>query len=62
MKKKQLYQIKNIKHKKHESIVDDYETQKRKHIEKLATKMLDNQDKIDKLKQKNINKNILNLF
>jgi hypothetical protein len=62
MKKKQLYQIKNLKHKKHESIVDDYETQKHKHLTTLATKMLANQDKIDKLKQKNINKNILNLF
>ena len=62
MKKKQLYQLKNIKHKKHESIIDDYETQKQKHLTTLATKILDNQDKIDKLKQKNINKNILNLF
>jgi uncharacterized protein (DUF1330 family) len=62
MKKKQLNQLKNIKHKKHNSIVDDYETQKQKHIEKLGTKMLDNQNKVDRLKQKNINKNILNLF
>jgi uncharacterized protein (DUF1330 family) len=44
------------------NIYQDYETQKQKHIEKLGTKMLDNQNKVDKLKQKNINKNILNLF
>ena len=38
MKKKQLYQIKNLKHKKHESIVDDYETQKTKTHRKTRNK------------------------
>jgi hypothetical protein len=54
MKKKQLYQIKNLKHKKHESIVDDYETQKQKHIEKLGTKMLEVDKKNQLFKEKRI--------
>lgn len=50
------------KHKKHEKVVRDYEKQKSKHLENLATKMLENEEKNSKLKEKTINLKILNLF
>jgi hypothetical protein len=50
------------KHKKHEKVVRDYEQQKSKHLENLATKMLENEEKNSKLKEKTINLKILNLF
>ena len=51
-----------MKHKKHDKIVDDYQKTKSKHLEKLSTEMLKNQDKIDKLKNKKSNGKFLNLF
>ena len=54
--------LKKGKHKKHDNIVNDFDIQKSKHLEKLATKMINEQDKIEKLKSKNINPNFLNLF
>jgi hypothetical protein len=51
-----------MKSKKHSRIVKDYDKQKEKHLEKLATKMLDNDEKLSKLKEKNINTNFLDLF
>jgi hypothetical protein len=51
-----------MKSKKHSRIVRDYDKQKEKHLEKLATKMLDNDEKLSKLKGKNINTNFLDLF
>jgi hypothetical protein len=48
--------------KKHKKLVDDYDTQKRKHIEKLSTKMLENDEKMRKFKEKNINDKFLDLF
>jgi hypothetical protein len=60
--KRKLTVGKDPKHKKHDVIVGDFDNQKRKHLERLATKMLDNQEKLDRLKQKNINPNFLNLF
>jgi len=51
-----------MKSKKHKKIVNDYEKQKEKHLERLATKMLDNDEKFSKLKGKNINPGFLNLF
>ncbi len=51
-----------MKNKNHDKIVKDYEKQKSKHLEKLATKMIKNADKTDKLKEKQINPNIINLF
>jgi hypothetical protein len=51
-----------MKKKKHNKIVNDYDKQKEKHLERLATKMLENDEKINKLKGKNINKDFLNLF
>jgi hypothetical protein len=50
------------KNKKHEKIVRDYEEQKSKHLENLATKMLENEEKNNKLKDKIINIKFLNLF
>jgi len=47
---------------KHEKLVSDYDTQKNKHLEKLATKTLDEQEKLSKLKEKNINTDFLDLF
>ena len=52
----------NIKRSKHDKIVKDYEAQKQKHLERLATKMLKDDEKNEKLKSKNINPNFLNLF
>jgi len=51
-----------IKHKKHDKLVKDYEKQKSEHLDKLATKMLKNDEKMQKLKGKSINKKFLNLF
>jgi|TARA_R110000796_G_scaffold159731_1_gene276551 hypothetical protein len=49
----------NIKNKKHNKIVKDYDKQKENHLEKLATKMLKNDEKAEKLKKYNINTNFL---
>jgi len=51
-----------MKKKKHSRIVKDYDKQKEKHLERLATKMLENDEKLIKLKGKNINTNFLDLF
>jgi hypothetical protein len=51
-----------MKHKKHDAIVKDYETQKSNHLEKLASKILKNDEKMQKLKDKSINKDFLKLF
>lgn len=50
------------KHKRHDSLVKDYDKQKSEHLDKLAGKMLKNDEKSQKLKEKKINKNFLNLF
>jgi len=46
------------KRSKHKDIVDDYKKTKSKHLEKLATKMLKNDYKFEKLKDYNINLDI----
>jgi hypothetical protein len=51
-----------MKHKKHDSIVKDYQNTKSKHLDKLATKMLENDEKFRTLKSKEINTKFLNLF
>lgn len=51
-----------MKHKKHNKIVKDYDKQKSKHLEKLATKSLKNDKLNQKLKNKPINKDIFKLF
>jgi hypothetical protein len=51
-----------MKKRKHDKIVNDYDKIKSKHLEKLAKKMLDNDEKFSKLKEKNIKGNFLDKF
>ena len=51
-----------MKNKKHNKIVKDFDKQKSKQLEKLATKMLKDDDRNEKLKTKEINPKFLNLF
>jgi hypothetical protein len=51
-----------MKKKKHTKLVRDYDKQKEKHLERLATKILNNDEKLSKLKAKNISTNFLDLF
>jgi len=60
MKKKKTRNIK--RNKKHDSIVNDYDNQKNKHLERLAKKMLDNDEKFRKLREKGIDDSFLDLF
>jgi hypothetical protein len=62
MKPKRVPLLKKKKKSKHDKLVNDYDTQKNKHLEKLATKTLDEQEKLNRLKEKNINTNFLDLF
>jgi 5-methylcytosine-specific restriction endonuclease McrBC regulatory subunit McrC len=57
-----MKKTKNIKKGKHDRIVKDYDKQKEKHLEKLATKMLKDEERNQKLKDKNINTDFLDLF
>lgn len=50
------------KNKNHNKLVKDYDKQKSEHLDKLATKMLKNDEKAQKLKGKKINTNFLKLF
>ena len=59
MKKKKT---RNIKRRKHDKIVNDYENQKQKHLDRLGKKMLDNDEKFRQLRDKEINDDFLNLF
>tara|TARA_R110002153_G_scaffold44859_2_gene126647 strand:+ start:429 stop:608 length:180 start_codon:yes stop_codon:yes gene_type:complete len=59
MKKKRT---RNIKKRNHDGIVDDYDKQKSKHLEKLAKRMLDNDEKYNKLRERRINDDFLDLF
>jgi len=52
----------NIKRRKHDKLVNDYENQKRKHLDRLGKKMLDNDEKFRKLRDKEINDDFLDLF
>ena len=51
-----------MKKKKHSKIVKDYDKQKERHLEKLASKILENDEKFSKLKGKNISTDFLDLF
>lgn len=62
MKPKQIPLLKKGKHKKHDGIVNDFKNQKNKHLEKLATKTLAEQEKLSRLKGKEINTKFLDLF
>jgi len=50
------------KKRKHDKLVNDYSNQKSKHLEKLADKMLENQEKFSKLQEKKTNGKFLDLF
>ena len=51
-----------MKSKKHEKIVKDYQKEKTKHLEKLADKMLENDEKFRKFKEKKSTGKFLDLF
>ena len=51
-----------MKNKKHNKLVKDYEGQKTQHLEKLASQILKNDEKMQRLKEKKINMNFLKLF
>ena len=51
-----------MKKKKHKKIVNDYENQKRKHLEKLASNSLKQDEKLQKLKDKKIKGDFLDKF
>tara|TARA_R110001592_G_C13148506_1_gene747962 strand:+ start:1994 stop:2149 length:156 start_codon:yes stop_codon:yes gene_type:complete len=51
-----------MKNKKHNKIVADYDKQKSRHLEKLAKKMLDSDEKFRKLKTKQIKGDFLDKF
>ena len=50
------------KNKKHDKLINDYDKQKSKDLDKLASKMLKDDEKNQKLKEKIINTNFLDLF
>tara|TARA_B100001094_G_C17978567_1_gene694038 strand:- start:499 stop:675 length:177 start_codon:yes stop_codon:yes gene_type:complete len=54
--------IKNIKRKKHDKIINDYDKIKSRHLEKLASKMLKDEERRDNLRLKNIKGDFLNKF
>mgnify|MGYP003336602007 CR=1 FL=1 len=60
--KKRVPLLKKSKNKKHDAIVNDFEAQKQKHLKKLATKTLEEQEKLSKLKEKNIKINKIGLL
>jgi hypothetical protein len=51
-----------MKNKKHSKIVKDYDKQKSRHLEKLASKTLANDDKFRKLQDKKVKGKFLDLF
>lgn len=51
-----------MKSKKHNKIIKDYDKQKEKHLEKLATQVLKNDERLQQLKSKSINTDFLKLF
>lgn len=50
------------KKRKHDKLVTDYANQKSTHLERLATKMLDEQEKLSKLRDKKTDGKFLDLF
>jgi|TARA_B110000977_G_scaffold184149_1_gene247502 uncharacterized membrane-anchored protein YhcB (DUF1043 family) len=57
-----MKKIKNIKRNNHDKIVNDYDKIKSKHLEKLANKILKDEEKRDNLRSKNINGDFWNKF
>ena len=50
------------KKRKHDKLVNDYANQKAKHLEKLADRMLEDQEKLSKLRDKKTDGKFLDLF
>ena len=50
------------KKRKHDKLVNDYDNQKSKHLKKLADKMLEDQEKLSKLRDKKSDGKFLDLF
>ena len=50
------------KKKRHDAITKDFDKTKEKHLEKLATKMLEDQEKMNKVREKRIDNGFLDLF
>jgi len=48
-----------MKNKKHDELVSNYVKTKRKHLERLASKMLENEEKISTFKKYKIDKKFL---
>ena len=61
-KPKRIPLLRKKRKSKHDTLVNDYENQKNKHLEKLATKSLEEQEKLSRLRDKNIDKGFLDLF
>ena len=57
-----MKKTRNIKRKKHDQIVNDYDKIKSRHLEKLANKILKDEEKRDNLRLKNINGDFWNKF
>ena len=57
-----MKKARNIKRKKHDRIVNDYDKIKSRHLEKLADKILKDEERRDNLRSKNINGDFWNKF
>ena len=57
-----MKKTRNIKRKKHDRIVNDYDKIKSRHLEKLATKILKDEERRDNLRSKPIKGNFLDEF
>jgi len=51
-----------MKKRKHEKLIKDYDAQKSRHLEKLAQKMLDEDEKFNKLRNKKMKGDFLDKF
>ena len=51
-----------MKNKNHNKLVKNYDKQKERHLERLASKMLKDDEKLQQLKGKNVDLKFLNLF
>ena len=57
-----MKKTRNIKRKKHDKIVNDYDKIKSRHLEKLASKILKDEERRDNLRSKPIKGNFLDEF
>ncbi len=57
-----MKKTRSIKRKKHDQIVNDYDKIKSRHLEKLANKMLKDEEKRDNLRLKTIKGEFLDKF